>query len=25
VWRDGAPKWRAALGDGLAARLGAVA
>jgi len=25
AWRDGAPKWRAALGDGLAARLGAVA
>jgi len=25
VWRDGAPKWRAALGDGLAARLGAAA
>src|SRR4051812_18794856 len=25
TWRDGAPKWRAALGDGLAARLGAVA
>jgi pilus assembly protein CpaF len=25
VWRDGAPKWRAALGDALAARLGAVA
>jgi pilus assembly protein CpaF len=25
VWRDGAPKWRAALGEGLAARLGAVA
>jgi pilus assembly protein CpaF len=25
VWRDGAPKWRAALGDSLAARLGAAA
>jgi pilus assembly protein CpaF len=25
AWRDGAPKWRAALGDGLAARLAAVA
>ena len=25
AWRDGGPKWRAALGDGLAARLGAVA
>ena len=25
TWRDGAPRWRAALGDGLAARLGAVA
>jgi pilus assembly protein CpaF len=25
TWRDGTPKWRAALGEGLAARLGAVA